>query len=172
MSTQQLYQMIGPYVAVVIDPIRTMTTGKVDVRAFRTFPEGYKGNCEVQQDLVPETLIQDWGMHYHRYYSLPISYYKSSLDTEILETLWNKYWIDTLSTSTISQNRNYASKACCDLSLKVAKLMKSNTYDKVITLDKLISKNRSDYTDYTKYSSERVQALIQEAIRGAIFGSK
>lgn len=50
--------------------------------------------------------------------------------------------------------------------------MKSNTYDKAITLDKLISKNRSDYTDYTKYSSEKVQALIQEAIRGAIFGSK
>jgi COP9 signalosome complex subunit 5 len=42
-ATENIYQMTGPFVAVVIDPIRTMTTGRVEIGAFRTFPEGYGG---------------------------------------------------------------------------------------------------------------------------------
>jgi COP9 signalosome complex subunit 5 len=173
-ATENIYQMTGPFVAVVIDPIRTMTTGRVEIGAFRTFPEGYKPSrdTKVEQDLVPETKVEDFGMHHDRYYSIPVSYFKSSLDNTIIETLWNKYWIDTLSNSAISQNKQYFSETCCDLSKKVAKLMKSNNYNKVITLETLISKNKSDYKDYLKYSSERTQALLQEAVKGVIFGSK
>ncbi len=31
-----------PYLAVVVDPVRTMASGKVEIGAFRTYPEGYK----------------------------------------------------------------------------------------------------------------------------------
>jgi len=34
--------MIGPMVAIVVDPIRTMSTGRVDIGAFRTYPEDFK----------------------------------------------------------------------------------------------------------------------------------
>jgi COP9 signalosome complex subunit 5 len=53
-GTQQLYQKSGPMVAVVVDPIRTMSTGKVDIGAFRTYPENYQpseGGAET--DLIP-----------------------------------------------------------------------------------------------------------------------
>lgn len=33
-----------------------------------------------------------------RYYSLDVSYFKSVLDKSLLEFLWNRYWVNTLST--------------------------------------------------------------------------
>lgn len=36
-----------------------------------------------------------------RYYSLEVSYFKSSLDRKLLEMLWNKYWVNTLSSSSL-----------------------------------------------------------------------
>ena len=40
-NTQQLNQRhFEPFVALVIDPLRTSATGKVEIGAFRTYPEG------------------------------------------------------------------------------------------------------------------------------------
>lgn len=38
---------------------------------------------------------------FHRYYALEVSYFKSSLDRKLLELLWNKYWVNTLSSSSL-----------------------------------------------------------------------
>ncbi len=38
---------------------------------------------------------------YFRYYALEVSYFKSSLDRKLLELLWNKYWVNTLSSSSL-----------------------------------------------------------------------
>ena len=34
-----------------------------------------------------------------RYYPLEISYFKSSTDSALLNLLWNKYWVNTLSSN-------------------------------------------------------------------------
>ena len=36
-----------------------------------------------------------------RYYSLEVSYFKSSLDSHLLDLLWNKYWVNTLSSCSL-----------------------------------------------------------------------
>lgn len=36
-----------------------------------------------------------------RYYPLDVSFFKSSLDSTLLDLLWNKYWVNTLSSSSI-----------------------------------------------------------------------
>lgn len=44
---------------------------------------------------------------FFRYYALEVTYFKSSLDRKLLELLWNKYWVNTLSSSsllTVCQN--------------------------------------------------------------------
>ncbi len=46
----------------------------------------------------PITLISN---SYFRYYPLEISYFKSSLDRRLFESLWHKYWVNTLSASTL-----------------------------------------------------------------------
>lgn len=103
-STQMLNQQFQePFVAIVIDPVRTVSAGKVNLGAFRTYPKGYKppdeGPSEYQT--IPLNKIEDFGVHCKQYYSLDVSYFKSTLDHRLLDSLWNKYWVHTLSSSTL-----------------------------------------------------------------------
>ncbi|KAF2475076.1 Mov34-domain-containing protein [Lindgomyces ingoldianus] len=130
-KTQQMYQ--DPFVAVVIDPDRTVSAGKVEIGAFRTFPEEYvkdkekaasskAGGGGVGEDgfqTIPLGKIEDFGAHANHYYALEVSHYKSSLDTKILEALWNKYWVGTLSASPLFSNREYGTKQIQDLARKM-----------------------------------------------------
>lgn len=45
--------------------------------------------------------IEDFGVHANEYYSLKVEIYKTKLDEQLLELLWNKYWVATLSQSLI-----------------------------------------------------------------------
>jgi COP9 signalosome complex subunit 5 len=111
--------------AVVIDPDRTISAGKVEIGAFRTYPESYKPAGERFGDgyqTIPLSKIEDFGAHSSRYYSLEVSHFKSSLDTQLLELLWNKYWVSTLSQSPLFTNRDYSSKQMVDLSQMIKKV--------------------------------------------------
>ena len=59
-------------------------------------------------------------MLYFRYYSLDISYFKSALDSKLLDSLWNKYWVNTLSSSSLLTVSNFY---CDNDFLKVSELM-------------------------------------------------
>jgi COP9 signalosome complex subunit 5 len=122
-STQALQQSVmEPFVAVVIDPHRTISAGKVEIGAFRTYPDGYKpedsGSADQGMAAVPEAKAADFGAHANRYYSLEVSHYKSTLDSKILAALWNKYWVQTLSSSPLFTNRDYVTKQVQDVVLK------------------------------------------------------
>jgi len=58
-----------PWLAIVVDPIRTIRTGKVQIGAFRTYPKGYKppdeGPSEYQT--IPLDKIEDFGVHAKAY---------------------------------------------------------------------------------------------------------
>lgn len=45
--------------------------------------------------------IEDFGVHADHYYPLKVEIYKTKLDEKLLELLWNKYWVATLSQSLI-----------------------------------------------------------------------
>jgi hypothetical protein len=45
--------------------------------------------------------IEDFGVHAAQYYSLKVEIYKTKTDEKLLELLWNKYWVATLSSSLI-----------------------------------------------------------------------
>ena len=103
-DTQMLNQQFQePFVAIVIDPIRTISAGKVNLGAFRTYPKGYKPSDEGPSEYqsIPLNKIEDFGVHCKAYYSLDVSYFKSTLDNKLLDSLWNKYWLNTLSSSTL-----------------------------------------------------------------------
>ena len=119
-NTHQSFQ--DPFLAVVIDPHRTISAGKVEIGAFRTYPEGYKpeGQDSSAEGMaaVPMAKAADFGAHANRYYSLEISHYKSTLDSKLLEALWNKYWVQTLSSSPLFTNRDYVTAQIEDLAGK------------------------------------------------------
>ena len=122
-DTQMTYQQFqDPFLAIVIDPDRTISAGKVEIGAFRTYPKDYKPSAAQADDdyqTIPLAKIEDFGAHANQYYSLEISHYKSTLDNHLLELLWNKYWVSTLSQSPLSTNREYSSKQMLDISQKI-----------------------------------------------------
>ncbi|KAF9240456.1 JAB1/Mov34/MPN/PAD-1 ubiquitin protease-domain-containing protein [Melanogaster broomeanus] len=115
-------QFQDPFVAVVIDPNRTISAGKVDIGAFRTYPKDYTpptaSSSEYQS--IPLSKIEDFGVHAHQYYPLEVEIFKSSLDEELLGLLWNKYWVNTLSGSNL-----ISSSQISDLHQKLARAQSS-----------------------------------------------
>lgn len=141
-NTHQSFQ--DPFVAVVIDPERTISAGKVEIGAFRTYPASHGGQAPATNkdsnaagsgdasgaaaqgavtsdgwQAVPLAKAAEFGAHADRYYSLEVSHYKSSLDTQLLELLWHKYWVQTLSQNQLITNREYGNKQLLDLASKI-----------------------------------------------------
>ena len=42
---------------------------------------------------MPPEKLEDFGVHAYKYYQLEHSFFKSQVDQQLLETLWNEYWI-------------------------------------------------------------------------------
>ncbi|KAL8706884.1 MAG: hypothetical protein Q9201_000153 [Fulgogasparrea decipioides] len=174
-STQMLQQSFNdPFLAVVIDPDRTISAGKVEIGAFRTFPKDYKppnsGGGDGYQT-IPLNKIEDFGAHASQYYSLEVSHYKSSLDSYLLEMLWNKYWVSTLSQSPLFTNREYSSKQMLDLSQKIKHAEESlraqarggpRGSNKDSQLDKIVR-------DSNKIAGEDITGLLAGDVKAKLF---
>lgn len=128
---QQQYQ--DPFLAVVVDPHRTISAGKVEIGAFRTYP-GTQAPADPSKaaaamyastsasdgaQAVPLAKAAEFGAHASRYYSLDVSHFKSTLDAHLLELLWHKYWAQTLSQSPLLTNRDFGSKQMLDLGSRI-----------------------------------------------------
>ena len=174
-DTQFIQQQFSdPFLAVVIDPDRTISAGKVDIGAFRTFPKDYQPAASGGGDgyqTIPLSKIEDFGAHASRYYSLEISHFKSTLDTHLLELLWNKYWVSTLSQSPLFTNREYGSKQMLDLSQKIRQAEKNfkagsrgqhRINDQDTQLDKVIR-------DSNKIAGEEVTGLLASEFKAKLF---
>lgn len=117
-----------------IDPNRTISAGKVDIGAFRTYPENYTSPdaSASEYQSIPLEKIEDFGVHANQYYALEVEVFKSSLDTELLGLLWNKYWVNTLSTSPLISVRlphvsclNKYLKRCTESSIRCLAALRS-----------------------------------------------
>ncbi|CAK9441266.1 uncharacterized protein LODBEIA_P51350 [Lodderomyces beijingensis] len=92
-STQALNQGFqDPYLAIVVDPVKTLKSGKVDIGAFRTLPDGYMENQSsaappAQLQNLPKSKRSEFGSHSSRYYSLDIEIFESPRDREMLKLL-------------------------------------------------------------------------------------
>lgn len=97
-TTNQKFQ--DPFVAIVIDPIKTYHKGIISIGAFRTLPEDEtlkNGNDRFQT--VPLDKIEDFGAHANKYYELSLEYFKMTCDINVLNLALVKYWPNVLSSS-------------------------------------------------------------------------
>jgi len=176
-ATQRLQQKQGPWVAVVVDPIRTVSSGKVELGAFRTYPENYKppDQSAQQWQSIPLDKIEDFGVYANQYYKLEVSYFKSSLDEHLLNLLWNKYWVHTLSSNTLLSNRDYFAGAIGDVSEKIeqaeTQLQHSGRMGGMFFPEKKKEESQlSKVTkDSTKTAIEQVHSLMNQVIKEYLF---
>ncbi|KAJ1969112.1 COP9 signalosome complex subunit 5 [Dispira parvispora] len=124
-NTQLLNQQYqDPWLAVVIDPKRTSSTGKVDLGAFRTLPKDHQPPKEAGTTVsnVPAEKLGDFGVHCNQYYALPVSFFQSSLDTALLDKLWQKQWTHTVTSATLPVDPSHLTDQIMDLAKKVDQL--------------------------------------------------
>ncbi|KAG5508956.1 hypothetical protein GH5_06174 [Leishmania sp. Ghana 2012 LV757] len=123
--TQQGSQrMQDPWVALVIDPVKTLRTGQFSMKAFRTYPEGDSQGQDSQSvprsaaeaadpaaasanvaastvsceyGVHPANRLREFGMHAHRYYELPVRVVQSARDAPLWELLQRHFWPLSLS---------------------------------------------------------------------------
>lgn len=85
-KTQQIMQMAqDPAIAIVIDPKRTISAGKVEIGCFRAFTDQYaeKKQKEAQfstastASMIPGEKVDDFGLHAHKYYKMEHNVFKS-----------------------------------------------------------------------------------------------
>jgi len=180
-STEMLNQQFQePWLAVVIDPTRTVSAGKVEIAAFRTYPQGYKppeeGPSEYQT--IPISKIEDFGVHCKQYYQLETSYFKSSLDSSMLDKLWNKYWVKTLSSSPAFANRDYIAGTISDLSEKLeqaeSQLSHSGRMGSYLLPDKKKEESQLQKIskDSVKTTQEQALGMMSEVIKDLLFNTK
>eukprot|EP01111_Echinosteliopsis_oligospora_P013855 TRINITY_DN507_c0_g1_i1.p1 TRINITY_DN507_c0_g1~~TRINITY_DN507_c0_g1_i1.p1 ORF type:complete len:332 (-),score=101.13 TRINITY_DN507_c0_g1_i1:80-1075(-) len=164
-STQMLNQQYQePWVAIVVDPTRTVSAGKVEIGAFRTYPAGYKapddGPSEYQS--IPISKIEDFGVHCKQYYPLEISYFKSSLDSALLDKLWNKYWVNTLSSSPLFANRDYISGAISDLSEKLEQAETQLSHSGRATYFAPAADKKKEETQLSKATKDSIKTTLEQ----------
>jgi COP9 signalosome complex subunit 5 len=176
-STQMLNQNYQePFVAIVIDPVRTISAGKVCLGAFRTYPKGYKPPSDEPSEYqtIPLNKIEDFGVHCKSYYPLDITYFKSGLDRRLLESLWNKYWVNTLSSSSLLTNAEYTTGQIFDLSDKLEQSETSlGRTGMMLSLDPGEKKSEDKLTKATKDSckitAEVIHGLMSQVIKNRLF---
>lgn len=88
-STQSLNQIQDPYLAIVVDPIKSINLGKIDIGAFRTYPE----DVRVESN---EARRAKFGNYSDRYYSLDIEIYTSEVDKQLINFINEETWINEL----------------------------------------------------------------------------
>ncbi|KAL3071099.1 hypothetical protein niasHS_015841 [Heterodera schachtii] len=166
-NTQSINQQFQePFVAIVIDPIRTVSAGKVDIGAFRTYPKGYKPPDEPPSEYqtIPLNKIEDFGVHCKQYYSLDVTYFKSSLDSKMFDAFWNTYWVSTLCANPLRTNADYITAQLADLG---AKLQQVNTRHGASFRERFRKAER----DGEKLGCEVLQGLIVKAVKSGLFSS-
>ena len=128
-GTQSDFQThMDPFLAIVVDPHRTASAGKVDIGAFRTYPESFKASSSsnFSRHSIPVDKVEDFGVHASRYYSVQVSFFKTAADASVLRSLWNQYWMNTLSSSPLLANPAYLNSQMRDVARKVEMLSASN----------------------------------------------
>lgn len=132
-KAQDLCQLAyEPFVALVIDPVRTISTGKVHIKAFRNYPENYNGNRLTSDDSdISAKYVKELGVYAHRFYEVPLVVYKTSRDEDQLRLLWSEYWVQFLSSSPLTTTRTFLDERLKQLNSKV-KMASKNSHQLVI----------------------------------------
>lgn len=77
-----------------------MTTGRVDIGAFRTYPTDFRAEAPMSQHTgLPTYKAEEYGAHADRYYPLAVELFTTSADRPLFSLLWNEYWVHTLCAS-------------------------------------------------------------------------
>jgi COP9 signalosome complex subunit 5 len=101
----------NPFVAIVVDPLRSTHLRMPELKAFRAYPPEYNSPVANEcpngvVEALEQTRLEHWGSCWNRYYELSIDYYMSSTSRVILEQLTqDNLWIRNLMKQPVNENK-------------------------------------------------------------------
>jgi COP9 signalosome complex subunit 5 len=93
-----------------------------------------------------------------------VSYFKSSLDTKVIDALWNTYWVNTLASNPLITNANYISSQISDLGAKLEQVGNKNS----TMFNERLGKATKDSQ---KLGCEVLHGLMGQVIKNALFST-
>ncbi|KAL3911867.1 MAG: hypothetical protein SGARI_001435 [Bacillariaceae sp.] len=86
----------NPFVAIVLDPLRSTHLGTPQLKAFRAYPPEYQSSIgnecpDGSIETSEQARLERWGSCWNRYYELGVEYYMSSTSRKILGDLTQNY---------------------------------------------------------------------------------
>jgi len=174
-NTQTSMQQAGPMLAIVVDPIRSKISGRIDIGAFRTCsPEKNTHVVSSEQPeeagTIPEDKIKDFGVHYKHYYKLDLEYFISEKDFEVVEYCWSKFWKTVLETDRLIDSQKSLRDTLRDLVTKAEKYK-----NQVVNIESLLEKKSTtaqveqNLKHFIKHSMELSQCVHQDCLKGLAF---
>ena len=114
LSTQLQWQRAedphgNPFVAIVIDPLRSKAQQTPELKAFRAYPPEYSSpvNNECPDGSIlgsEQARLEHWGSCWNRYYELNVEYFMSQVSRATLERLTSNYlWMRNFQSTTDDQ---------------------------------------------------------------------
>lgn len=165
--TSQKFQ--DPWIAIVVDPLRTVETSSLDIGAFRTYPEGYRISSSSADDK-----LSDYGAHSDKYYSLNISYFASANDIQILNMLNSRQWMDGIRSGIeITSRCNCIANDICTEIQRSSDRLGGQPFNTRDNRDKtLIDKSMKQLsTDANEITNEMERMLHEIQMKEKLFGS-
>jgi len=124
-------------------------------------------------------------VHSNSYYPLETSFFRSSMDAKLLEALWDKYWIATLSSSPLVSQRAFVEDQMWDLAQKLEQAEgqmghSGRMHGFFMVGDQRQGKGRvaeesplvKIVKDASKIATEQVNGIITQLVKDAAFNCK
>ena len=101
----------NPWLAIVVDPLRSLLKKQPEIKAFRAYPPGYnapENECPDGTVIADEKVrVELWGKCWASYYELQIEYFMSAAARNIMSILTQKYyWVNVLGSTQMYQVEN------------------------------------------------------------------
>ncbi|GLD94925.1 hypothetical protein PINS_up003550 [Pythium insidiosum] len=101
----------NPWLAIVLDPLRSLAKKRPEMGAFRVYPPEYTAPVNETPDGTIVTddsaRIERWGSCWNRYYTLEVDYFMSSVGSDIVNILSEEFlWMRTLSSNSMQEREN------------------------------------------------------------------
>ena len=95
----------NPFLAIVVDPLRSMAKNRPELKAFRVYPPEYNSPIANQCpdgtiEESEQTRLEKWGSCWSRYYELDVEYFMSKSARNVMNILTRNFlWMRNLGTT-------------------------------------------------------------------------
>lgn len=107
----------GAFTGLVIDPINTISSGKINLGSYVTFPESPEIDSVEATESIPPDVLMKYGIAANKYYELDLKYFKSEIDTKVLTDITTRSYGQAIACSPLQLNASYVAsqvKAAAD----------------------------------------------------------